>query len=168
MNKRGLLLPRKQLWSICWPRYNPRFQTKIIICHWKICICHSEINMPYLQHFLIWSVVILISVIFKNYIMRGTWVAQLVKRPTLAQVMISQFPSLSPALGSVLAARSLDLLQILCLPLSLPPPHLHSVSLSLKKKIINIKNYIMKFVNIWMDYIIQWTNNFQMTKIMHR
>ena len=61
--------------------------------------------------------------------------AQLVKHLTKAQVMISQFMNLSPALGSVLTAQSLKLLQILCL-LSLSLPHLHSVSLSLSKLII--------------------------------
>ena len=35
---------------------------------------------------------------------RGAWVAQSVKRLTSAQVMISQFMSLSPASGSVLTA----------------------------------------------------------------
>ena len=35
---------------------------------------------------------------------RGAWVAQLVKRPTSAQVMISQFVCSSPALGSMLTA----------------------------------------------------------------
>ena len=50
--------------------------------------------------------------------------AQLVKRPTLAQVMISQFVGSSPVSGSVLTARSL--LGILSpslfalLPLALP------------------------------------------------
>ena len=39
---------------------------------------------------------------------RGTWVTQSVKRPTWAQVMISQFVSASPALGSVLTAQSLE------------------------------------------------------------
>ena len=39
---------------------------------------------------------------------RGAWVAQSVKRPTLAQVMISWFAGSSPALGSVLTARSLE------------------------------------------------------------
>ena len=44
--------------------------------------------------------------------------AQLVKCPTSAQVIVSQFVSLSPALGSVLTAQSLE-------------PALHSVSPSL-------------------------------------
>ena len=44
---------------------------------------------------------------FKNDF-RGTWVAQSVKRPTLAQVVILRSMSLSPALGSVLTAQSLE------------------------------------------------------------
>ena len=39
---------------------------------------------------------------------RGAWVAQSVKHPTSAQVMISQFVSSSPASGSVLTAQSLE------------------------------------------------------------
>ena len=39
---------------------------------------------------------------------RGPWVAQSVKRLTSAQVMISQFTSLSPTWGSVLRAQSLE------------------------------------------------------------
>ena len=50
--------------------------------------------------------------------------AQLVERLTLAQVMISQCVGLSP----VLTVQSLELFQILCLPLSLHLLHLHSVS----------------------------------------
>ena len=37
---------------------------------------------------------------------RGSWVVQSVKRPTSAQVMISQFMGSSP--GSVLTAQSLE------------------------------------------------------------
>ena len=48
------------------------------------------------------------SIIFKTSSLRGTWVAQSVKRPTSAQVMILRFVGLSPALGSVLTAQSLD------------------------------------------------------------
>ena len=40
--------------------------------------------------------------------LRGAWVAQSVKRPTLAQVMISWFVSSSPRSGSVLTAQSLE------------------------------------------------------------
>ena len=50
-----------------------------------------------------------------------------------AQVMISWFVSLSPALGSARIAPSL--LGILSLPLSLPLPHSCSLSLSLSKQI---------------------------------
>ena len=38
----------------------------------------------------------------------SAWVAQLVKHPTLARVMISRFVSSSPASGSVLTAQSLE------------------------------------------------------------
>ena len=38
---------------------------------------------------------------------RGLWVAQSVKHPTLAQVMISQLMGSSPPSGSVLTAQSL-------------------------------------------------------------
>ena len=38
----------------------------------------------------------------------NAWVAQLVKRPTSTQVMISQFVSSSPVSGSVLTAQSLE------------------------------------------------------------
>ena len=38
----------------------------------------------------------------------NAWVAQWVERLTSAQVMISQFVGLSPALGSVLPAQSLE------------------------------------------------------------
>ena len=59
----------------------------------------------------------------ENWVQRSTWVPQLVKHPTLAQVMISWFVGWSPAWGSVLTAQSLETrCQILCLPLSLPLP----------------------------------------------
>ena len=38
----------------------------------------------------------------------GAWVAQSVERPTSAQVTISRFLSLSPVLGSLLTAQSLE------------------------------------------------------------
>ena len=59
----------------------------------------------------------------------GAWVAQSVEHLTSAQVMISQFVSSSPALGSRLSAQRL--LRILCPPLSLPLPCSLSLSLSL-------------------------------------
>ena len=71
---------------------------------------------------------------------------QLVKRPTSAQVMISQFKGLSPVSGSVLTAQSLEpaldsvspsLSMSVCLSLSL------SLSRSLSK--INIKRNFLKF-----------------------
>ena len=51
--------------------------------------------------------------IFANHIsdkenFQGAWVAQLVKHPTSAQVVISRFASLSPASVSGLTAQSLE------------------------------------------------------------
>ena len=55
--------------------------------------------------------------------------AQLVERPTSAQVMISWFVGLGPALGSVLTARSLELASDSVSPcLSRCPSPAHSVS----------------------------------------
>ena len=66
---------------------------------------------------------------------RGTWVAQSVKCPTSAQVMISQSVSLSPASGSVLTARSLEPASDSVSPsLSAPPLLMLSVSKIKKKK----------------------------------
>ena len=67
---------------------------------------------------------------------RGAWVAQSVKHPTSAQVMISWFVSSSPASDSLLSAQSL--LQILCPPLSLCPSPAHAHG-SLSQKKINIE-----------------------------
>ena len=65
---------------------------------------------------------------------RGAWVAPSVERPTWAQVMISQFVSLSPASGSVQTAGSLEPASDPVSPsLSLPLPA-HAPSLSLKNE----------------------------------
>ena len=58
--------------------------------------------------------------------------AQSVKRLTSAQVIISQFMGLSPAMGSVLTAQSLEPASESVSPsLSAPPQLIPSVSLSL-------------------------------------
>ena len=83
----------------------------------------------------IWSgKFIFLTCYFESW-MRGTWMVQSVKSLTLAPVMILcglwvQVPC--RALCRLLRAQSL--LQILCPPLSLPLPCLHSVCLSLKNK----------------------------------
>ena len=60
--------------------------------------------------------------------------AQSVKRPTLAQVMISRFVSSSPTSGSVLTARNLDpALDSVSPSLSAPPQFVLCLSMSLKK-----------------------------------
>ena len=68
-----------------------------------------------------------------HFLKSGGLVAQSVKGPTLAQVMISLFVSLSPALGSVLTAQSLEPASDSVSPsLSAPPPL--TVSFYLKNK----------------------------------
>ena len=65
----------------------------------------------------------------------GAWVAQSVKRPTSAQVTMSRFMGSSPALGSVLTARSLEPAWDSVSPsLSLCPSPTHAGSLCLKNK----------------------------------
>ena len=68
---------------------------------------------------------------------RDVWAAQSVKCLTSAQVIISRFLGSTPHQALYWQIRAWSLLWILCLPLSLPLPHSHSVPLSLKK--INIK-----------------------------
>ena len=64
---------------------------------------------------------------------RGAWVAQSVKRPTSAPVMISRSVSSSPALGSVLTVQSLEPVSDSVSPsLSAPPPFMLCLSLSQK------------------------------------
>ena len=68
-----------------------------------------------------------VSAQHKTEFSRGTWVAQLAKRPTLAQVVISWSMSLSP----VSTARSLKPASDSVFPsLSAPPPLALSLSLS--------------------------------------
>ena len=62
--------------------------------------------------------------------LRGAWLAQWVKHPTLAQGMILQFTSLSPALGSVLTVQILETASDSVFP-SLCPSPAHALSLSL-------------------------------------
>ena len=50
----------------------------------------------------------LLSQLKNNSVYQGAWVAQSVKCLISAQVMISQFMSLSPTSGSVLTAQSLE------------------------------------------------------------
>ena len=65
----------------------------------------------------------------------GAWVAQSVKRPTSAQVMISQFVGSSPTSGSVLTAQSLEPAWDSVSPsLSAPPLLTLCLCLSLKNR----------------------------------
>ena len=77
----------------------------------------------------------------KTYTIVGLLAApQLVKYLTSAQVMILQFVSRSPALGSVLTARSLGPASDSVSPsLSVSPQLVLSLSICLSQKCINIK-----------------------------
>ena len=82
----------------------------------------------------------------KLWQVRGAWVAQSVKRPASAQVMISQSVSSSPALGSVLTAQSLEpASDSVSPPLSPPPLLMLCLYLSrinkLKKKDIMVAHF---------------------------
>ena len=79
--------------------------------------------MKYLLHLLIF---------LKKCLFRGAWVAQLVERPTSAQVTISRFVSSSPVSGSVLMAQSLEPVSDSVSPSLSAPPCSCSVSLSQK------------------------------------
>ena len=81
------------------------------------------------------SVSLSLSLSVSQNLFWGTWVAQLVKRPTLAQVMTSQFVSSSPASG--LMTQSLEPASDSVSPslsLCLSPAHALPLSLSLKNK----------------------------------
>ena len=68
------------------------------------------------------------DVSFKHCLCRSTWVAQLVKHLTLAQVVISRFMSSSPASGLLLSVQSL--LGILSPSLSVPPQLMLSLKIN--------------------------------------
>ena len=63
----------------------------------------------------------------------GSWVAQSVKRPTSAQVMISRFVGSGPTSGSVLTAQLLEPVSDSVSP-SFSEPPLFMLSLCLKNK----------------------------------
>ena len=74
----------------------------------------------------------------KNKNFWGAWLAQSVKRPTSAQVMISWFVSSSPASGSGLMAQSLEPASDSVSPsLSAPPPLMLCLSVSLSHSLKN-------------------------------
>ena len=75
----------------------------------------------------------------------GHWVAQSAKHLTLAQVMISQFVSSSPVVGSVLTAQSRGpALDTVSPSLSAPPPLTFCLSLSKINKHYKIKKIKLK------------------------
>ena len=78
----------------------------------------------------IWLSVSRLNTLTETYLLNsgGAWVAQSVKHPTWAQVMILRLVGLSPVLGSVLTAQSLEPASVSVSPLSLPPrPPTHTL-----------------------------------------
>ena len=73
-----------------------------------------------------------VKIVLKIVDVRGIWEALSLKRPTLAQVMISQFVGSSPASGSVLTAQGAGACFGFCVSLSLCPSPAHALSLSQK------------------------------------
>ena len=75
-----------------------------------------------------------LQVKLENSYRRGTGVAQLFKRPTSAQVIISQSVISSIVSGSVLIGQSLKPASDSVTSLPLPPPLMRVLSLCLKNK----------------------------------
>ena len=99
----------------------------------------TELSKSFEQAGIFWRFgMVVMSIVGRK---RGAWGAQWAERPTSAPVTISQFVGSSPASGSVLTAQNLELLWILCLPLSRPLPC--SRSLCLYVKYINILKKIV-------------------------
>ena len=84
-----------------------------------------------------------IIIALNNFRSWGARVALSVKRPTSAEVTVSRFVGSSTTSGSVLTARSLELLRLLCLPLSLLLP---AYALYLSPSRINIKNFLKMLI----------------------
>ena len=82
---------------------------------------------------ILWDIVIIPSFAFLSMVSWGTWVAQPVKRPTKAQVMISLFVGLSPVSGSDSSESGACFRFCLSVSLSLPLLCSWSVSLCLSK-----------------------------------
>ena len=84
------------------------------------------------------------ALVFKiNESFRSTWMTQSSEHLTLAQIMISQSVSSSPASGSVLTAWSLEPVSDSVTP-PLCPFLAHALSLSVSQKWINVKNKVKK------------------------
>ena len=91
---------------------------------------------------------IAVAVNIKCRLFRGAWVAQSVKRATLAQVMILQFTGSSPTSGSVLTSQSPEPASDSVSPsLSGPPLLMLCLSLS-QKEIKTLRNKMKIFLKI--------------------
>ena len=103
-----------------------------------MCVCWGGGNggKLFLPQLAMWC----FSLFLKVHLWRGAWAAQLVKCPTSAQVMISQFVGSSPMSGSVLIVQSLEpALDSVSPSLSALPPLM--LFLSPKNKQLKKKKY---------------------------
>ena len=86
--------------------------------------------------------------------------AQLVKRPTSAQVIISWLVTWALHWALCWWLKACGLLQILCLPLSVPPLLVHALSCS--HSLSNIKKILKKFKKLYLKKIkgsgLDWDN----------
>ena len=97
--------------------------------------------------------------------LRVALVAQSVKRPTSAQIMISWFLGLSPMLGSVLTARSLaPALDSMSTSVSSPHPFTLSLNLSLSRSLALSKINIKKIKLMNWDEITKGINECRKTE----
>ena len=92
----GLLCPKDHPWSTSFLLAMPSQKA-------SLSICTRRSSLP-LASVLPWAPQLLV---LEKAMLKGAWVAQLVKRLSSAQVMISRFVGLSPVSGSVLTAQSL-------------------------------------------------------------
>ena len=128
-------LPRCKIFiAKCWKKADTRRKKGLI---------RSDLNMvhnvlcPLYSHFLLQHEHFLKSLnVLQTLNFRGSWEAQSVKRPTSAQVMISQFMGASPTSGSVLTAWSLEPASRFCVSLCFytSPTCSLPLSLSLSQK----------------------------------
>ena len=84
--------------------------------------------------------------------LRGAWVVQSVKRPTLAQVMILRFVSSSPVLGSADSSEPGACFGFR-VSLSLCPSPAHALSLSVSKINKTLKNCL----NVCIGWLVNYT-----------
>ena len=124
--------PHKESGLAQYPLNNPARVTETVPTKLHLSVCSRVTASPGFQVYSKAGVLETTKLLRTNEL-GGAWVAQLVERPTSAQVMILQPVSSSPASGSVPTARSLEPASDSGSPfLSLLLPCSHSLSLENK------------------------------------